>query len=266
MISIIIPIYNSELYLEECLSSIYKQTIHDFEVICVNDGSIDNSLDICKSWGGRDPRFKVFSQDNSGVSAARNKGLDLAKGDYVCFVDSDDIIHELFLEKLIGHAGQNDLVICDWTRGDYFGVDGKAKLYTVRESVDAIVYEKIKHPNIPCFLFRKDIIDANNIRFDLGCVKNEDYEFYMKYLAVCKRGVMILDYVGYYYRENSSSAMHTPMNLKSLSSVEASRRIDETLYNTGAFDKKGLVLANGVLTYVYFTTRYKKWDFYEYLH
>ena len=100
LISIIIPVYNSEKYLAATLSSVQNQTLQDFEVICVNDGSTDNSLNILENFTKKDNRFKIFTQENAGGSASRNKGLELSKGKYIAFLDNDDIYHPQYLEIL----------------------------------------------------------------------------------------------------------------------------------------------------------------------
>lgn len=266
MISVIVPVYNAELYLDECLSSICRQSYKDFEVICINDGSQDESMQICVDWATKDQRFKVFSQENSGVSAARNKGLYYAKGEFVCFVDSDDYVHEDYLYRLYSAVQDKGVAVCDWTRGDGIGDVGGNKVYSVEEFIDAIVFEKIKHPNIPCFLFRKEVITCNGLRFSVGCTKNEDYEFYMSYLACCEMMVSFSGYVGYYYRSNEFSAMSAPLTYSSLTSIEASKRIDNILTQRGYFKSAGTVLANGILTYTYLTAHKRKYDLYFDIH
>lgn len=91
-ISVIIPVYNAEKYLAETLDSVLNQTFTDFEVIAVNDGSTDNSLNILNEYGNKDSRIKIFSNSNSGVSTARNTGIEKASGEYICFIDADDLI------------------------------------------------------------------------------------------------------------------------------------------------------------------------------
>ena len=100
-ISVIIPVYNVENYLKRCLNSVLNQTLKDIEIICVNDGSTDDSAQICEEYALKDERFSVFHQENKGVSAARNKGLSLAEGEYICFIDSDDSIKENYLSHLL---------------------------------------------------------------------------------------------------------------------------------------------------------------------
>ena len=90
--SVIIPVYNSEKYLKECLDSLVNQTFKDFEIICINDGSTDNSKKLLEEYANKDDRINVYSQENQGVGAARNYGMTLAKGKYINFLDSDDIL------------------------------------------------------------------------------------------------------------------------------------------------------------------------------
>ena len=100
MISIIILVYNTEKYLDECLRAVTAQTYNDLEVILVNDGSRDGSAEICKKWQKRDERILFINQDNLGASAARNRGIEKAKGEFILFVDSDDVIETRYVEVL----------------------------------------------------------------------------------------------------------------------------------------------------------------------
>ena len=107
-ISVIIPVYNTAEYLEKCINCIILQTLSDIEVICINDGSTDNSLDILNTYAEKDKRIIIINQENAGQSVARNIGLDIAQGQYVYFVDSDDTIHEQTLEIMYRVADRND--------------------------------------------------------------------------------------------------------------------------------------------------------------
>ena len=100
LISVIIPVYNVEKYLRRCLDSVIAQTYQNLEIICVDDGSIDDSGKICDQYAVRDARIKVIHQENQGLSAARNRGIDAADGEYIAFVDSDDYILEDMFERL----------------------------------------------------------------------------------------------------------------------------------------------------------------------
>lgn len=117
-ISIIVPVYNVEQYLGNCIDSILNQTFKDFELILVNDGSTDNSLDICKHYKNIDDRICIINKKNGGLSSARNAGLDIAKGEYIGFVDSDDYIHPQMYEILYKVIIKNDaeMSVCNFKR------------------------------------------------------------------------------------------------------------------------------------------------------
>ena len=123
MFSIIIPIYNVEKYLSECLDSVLNQTFSDWEAICVNDGSADKSSDILEEYAARDPRFKVITQPNGGLSSARNTGLEAAKGEYVIFLDSDDWLELKALEVLASKISSEDLLCFSGRR--FFESEGR---------------------------------------------------------------------------------------------------------------------------------------------
>lgn len=115
LISVIVPVYNAENFLDYCINSIIKQTYQNFELILIDDGSKDSSGAICDEWYKKDSRIKVFHQSNSGVAVTRNRGLEAAKGDYICFVDNDDFITENYLETFIiaMEKTDSDIVMCD---------------------------------------------------------------------------------------------------------------------------------------------------------
>ena len=111
-ISVIVPVYNTEEYIEKCINSITGQTYKNLEIIVVNDGSTDNSLNILKSLQSKDSRIRIINQENKGVSAARNTGLDNTTGEYIAFVDSDDYLEKNMYEKMLKYMGESgaDLV------------------------------------------------------------------------------------------------------------------------------------------------------------
>lgn len=118
LVSVIIPVYNVERYLKECIDSVIKQTYNNIEIICVNDGSTDNCLNILRRYAEQDDRIKVVSTDNKGLPAARNIGLKIAHGEYIMFVDSDDVVNCRMVEIMLSIIQRNDLqlVCCDYTR------------------------------------------------------------------------------------------------------------------------------------------------------
>ena len=112
MLSVIIPIYNSQSSIKKCVESVMSQGVEDLEVLLIDDGSKDSSLDICKQLAQKDTRVKVFSKENGGAASARNLGLEKCRGDYVCFVDSDDYLESNYLTILLEKIKSADLVIC----------------------------------------------------------------------------------------------------------------------------------------------------------
>lgn len=266
MISIIIPVYNSEKYLEECLNSVAAQSYNNFEVICIDDGSSDKSGQICKERAAKDDRFFYIYQENGGVSKARNTGIRAAKGDFICFVDSDDVIHKDFLLNLVDLSKDSDLVICDYTRilEDLGDLKKIVKSYEAKAFIKQVINEEIKHPNICMMLFRADVIKDNDLAFVVGCVRNEDAEFYLKYMSHIGN-ITWTDFKGYYYRDNESSAANT-FNIKSLTYIEAACRIKDYLVSVGIVDDKCKIMDASVQYFVYHLARQGNKELYDYVH
>ncbi|WP_340155442.1 glycosyltransferase [uncultured Winogradskyella sp.] len=116
LISVIVPVYNAEQYLERCINSIANQTYRNLEIILINDGSSDSSKTICKSFATNDTRITVVNQQNGGSSIARNTGLEIAKGDFISFIDSDDYIEPIMLEKMLNLLLENNLEVVEIER------------------------------------------------------------------------------------------------------------------------------------------------------
>lgn len=210
-LSIIIPVYNVERYLHQCLDSILASTLKDYEIILVDDGSRDSSGEICDKYGCRDNRIKVVHQQNSGVSAARNVGINMAEAEWITFIDSDDLITKTYLENLYHEVEVNNQIdfveagCKNYIHGevtdveqyfDYYSGDDMDKLYHVYRGI------------IVSKLFRKSIISKNNISFPDGISSAEDQFFTTRYLAHIK-SYSLLSETGYYYRrDNESSLTH----------------------------------------------------------
>lgn len=267
MISIIVPVYNASKYLDDCLRSIQNQSYINFEVLCIDDGSEDDSADVIIRYVASDSRFKLYQQKNAGVSAARNLGLKNADGEYISFVDSDDMIGPNYLENLLALSNDDSLAICGYTR-DILQLNhnnGKIKKYQTQDYIRHIFNEDIEHPNICMMLFKKSIIQMHHLNFTVGCVRNEDTEFYIKYM-IHERNVSISNYKGYYYRPNPTSVMSLPITLNSLTSIEASQRMNKLLYDKKIIDSDKIIYSNGILVYVYATAKQKQQCIYDYLH
>ena len=218
MISVIVPVYNVEKYLEECLDSIQNQTYSNIEVILVNDGSLDNSKDICEKYCKEDSRFKLINQANQGQSAARNHGVAASTGEFIAFVDSDDIIRQDYLEVLIRYLSEEvDIVESQFTvhKKEFFNENYKEiNVIFEGDSEEAVkaVPKHVLSVNPVTKLYRKSVVEA--VPYLEGLIFEDIYSGVgmLKYI----RRIIKLDYVGYYYRQHGTSTMHrtfTPKNL-----------------------------------------------------
>ena len=204
-ISIIIPVYNSEKYLGECLDSVKKQTFTDFEVLLINDGSTDNSGDICDQYAKNDLRFKVFHKKNGGVSSARNLGIEKASGEWITFVDSDDLIEENALKNFIlTKSDQIDFFLfgvkklIDEKEVSFFYFE-KDQVFSVLEFINKYpLYQYYAGPWSK--FFKSSIIKINNITFDKSLNWGEDALFNVHYLNYSNT-VRTMPQNGYLYRE-----------------------------------------------------------------
>ncbi len=192
MISIIIPVYNVSQYLDECLKSVSAQTYTDWECILIDDGSTDNSGDICDRWCVKDPRFRVIHQANAGVSAARNKGIDLAQGDYITFIDSDDWVDDDYLDLLHAslHTSHADLCIVGL---EQHKANGNVIQFSPMENISFRIAEESSDSFVDLAkkyllfgpvskLYSKRILSKNNIRFNKTISYGEDLVFNFQYL------------------------------------------------------------------------------------
>ena len=269
MISIIVPIYNAESYLEECLKSIQKQDYLDFEVLCVNDGSLDRSVEIVENICKSDSRFVLINQVNGGVSKARNTALSKAKGDYICFVDSDDVISVDYLSTLLSLSADGSFSVCGYTRtlSDIDEIktnDSCIYKYSAIEFIKSVFDETIEHPNIWMMLFKNSIIQMQHLDFTLGCARNEDTEFYVKYLLYEDK-VAYTTKKCYYYRVNMVSEMHVT-TMKSLTALEASVRIGKLLCEKCIYDDENVDLYPSIQSFLYHLSRENNRMIYDYLH
>lgn len=218
MISVIVPVYNVETYLEECLDSIQNQTYTDFEVLLVNDGSTDGSQAICERYCQADKRFRLMNQTNQGLSAARNKGVEISTGEYIVFVDSDDIIKTNYLEKLMQYMTEDvDIVESQFTvsNEEFLAKSFKEPSILFEGNSQEAVKIFTKHVlnvNAVTKLYRRSIVEA--VPYIDGVIFEDVYcgIGMLKYI----RKIIKIDYKGYYYRQRQASIMHrtfTPKNL-----------------------------------------------------
>lgn len=191
LVSIIIPVYNTENYLKECLNSIFNQTYKNIEIICVNDGSTDNSLKILKEFESKYNNITIINlEQNQGVSNARNEALSIVKGDYVCFVDSDDYIEKDFCKELLnGFTNEIDLVCGGHVKLNNLGHKISPWIPKINISSDIIndILQLTKHRNVSQKMFKTKIIKENNILFDKSLHYMEDALFLVTYIQFCKK-------------------------------------------------------------------------------
>ena len=205
MISVIVPVYNVEEYLEECLESIQYQTYTDIEVILVNDGSTDSSKEICERFCQADSRFRLINQENKGQSAARNRGVKESIGEYLMFVDSDDVINKNVLEVLLPYMKTNvDIVECRMTRN-------KEEFYL--NKISTIVFEgNAKEAILNCIEFKEVKFCPVTKLYTREIV--EKIPFLEGYIY--EDGFTGINYIGYYYRVHANSTMTKSFNEKDL--------------------------------------------------
>ncbi|MGB3452712.1 MAG: glycosyltransferase family 2 protein [Moheibacter sp.] len=204
LISIIIPVYNSAKWLSDCLESIINQTLKEIEIICINDGSTDNSLKILKEYSSKDNRIKIINQPNSGVSAARNAGLEIASGEHIGFIDSDDWVDPDYFLNFLKHK---DVDIISTELSKKIGLE-KDRLYNKEEIQKTIFPLMLKSDvlNSSCTkIFKSEIIKQHKLRFPTGMKLGEDARFIMAYLKYAE-SFLLIENPGYHYRENIESA------------------------------------------------------------
>ena len=218
MISVIVPVYNVETYLEECLDSIQNQTYTDLEVILVNDGSTDGSKAICERYCKENRHFHLLNQENQGLSAARNTGVAASRGEFIVFVDSDDMILANYLETLMHYMREDvDIVESQFTvsNEEFLAKSFKEPSILFEGNSQEAVKIFTKHVlnvNAVTKLYRRSIVEA--VPYIDGVIFEDVYcgIGMLKYI----RKIIKIDYKGYYYRQRQASIMHrtfTPKNL-----------------------------------------------------
>lgn len=212
LISVIVPVYNADSYLMMCVKCILGQTIQDYELILVDDGSVDQCLQLCNELAVEYPRISVIHQENAGVSAARNRGLDRAKGKYVAFVDSDDLIASNYLESLLKGMDGDGVILsmCGYERiyGYDYDFPFLPEEYEYLQAKQCA--KRILTDNFPVSvwgaMFQRHLI--GNIRFPVGIRNNEDKQFLYMYLLENRNGIVAFSnnkQYGYMVRDGSAT-------------------------------------------------------------
>ena len=230
MISVIVPVYNVEEYLEECLESIKNQTYSNIEVILVNDGSTDNSQAICERYCQQDSRFHLINQENQGQSVARNNGVVASTGEFITFVDSDDVVSAKYLENLYAYMTEEiDLIECEYrvTRSVFDKLkelenskivfEGNSEEAVIKSCNYGLTYSPV------CKLYRRKLLE--DFPFITGIIYEDVYHGVgiLKFI----RKMVKIDYVGYYYREYSGSTIRREFSEKNLDIFTSSDKLVE---------------------------------------
>ncbi len=214
LISVIVPVYNVEKYLDRCIESIAEQTYQNLEIILVDDGSPDNSGKICDEWAENDDRIIVIHKENGGVSSARNRGLDIAKGEYIMFCDSDDWVEPNWCECLYNgiHQAGIELAVCGFSKATMDGtiVSQNSPTKSIINLCDfpVLIGNYLNGPVNKIYISKN--IRLNQIKFPEGLSLGEDARFVLDYLKYCNSNskISLQDTASYCYRNNTNSLTH----------------------------------------------------------
>lgn len=213
-VSVLVPVYNVEKYLKQCLDSIIKQTLKDIEIICINDGSTDSSLSILEEFAKNDNRIKIINKENSGYGASMNMGLDLAIGEYIGIIESDDFTDEKMFEDLYDLAVKNN---ADIVKSDFYyhfsnenisrkagKILSKNKAFSIKDDTSAL---KIL-PTIWSAVYKRSFLNENNIRFlETKGASYQDTSFAFKTLACAEKIYFTQNAYVYYRCDNDNSSV-----------------------------------------------------------
>lgn len=271
-VSVIIPVYNCQKYLDSCMQSLLRQTLTDCEFIFINDGSQDDSLSILQKYEAIDSRVIVINQKNGGVSAARNTGLEIASGVYVGFVDADDFVDDDYFEKLyqVSITYDCDITICDWKgdneRNNRLHLPFPKDVILNESYIESVIYPFLIQEellNSVCNkLYRLDLIKEKQILFPVGVALGEDNIFNILTFTEAN-SVYYMDYCGYYYREVEGSATRNTINKDYFQQALSVYREDLGVFKKWNLSEEKIKelkekkFINSVisLTYVYFTSQ-----------
>lgn len=228
LVSVIIPIYKAEQYLDHCISSVVNQTYSNLEIILVDDGSPDHCPLLCDVWAAKDNRIRVIHQENAGLSAARNAGLDIASGKFVFLLDSDDYIASFAIERLLISINENnaDIAICDFSQGDEIDYLFENDFHTAPEIISNStallrIYandKKALQYGAACFkLYRQELF--KEISFPVGKLFEDIYTTHKLIFRAHK--IVVVDIPLYYYYQHPSSIMNSAFNIKKLDYLQA---------------------------------------------
>ena len=221
-ISLIMPIYNAEPYLEEALDSVISQTLSEIEIICINDGSTDNSLEIIKEYAAKDERIKIIDKPNEGYGKTINRGLDEAKGEFIAVFEPDDILDKTIYEKLYAIAEKENLDVVKCNFFNYWSEKNKKKksglVSRCAKKQPFCPKDSLKiftaHASIWAGIYRKSFLDENNIRLlETAGASYQDMSFTFKVLATVDKMYLLDEALLYYRQDNPNSSVNNPKKM-----------------------------------------------------
>ena len=218
-ISVIIPIYNSERFLREAMESVINQTLPEIEIICINDGSTDNSLEIVNQYALKDERIKIIDKPNEGYGKTINRGLDEAKGEFIAVFEPDDILDKTIYEKLYAIAEKENLDVVKCNFFNYWSEKNKKKksglVSRCAKKHSFCPKDNLKiftaHASIWAGIYRKSFLDKNNIRLlETAGASYQDMGFTFKVLATVDKMYLLDEALLYYRQDNPNSSVNNP--------------------------------------------------------
>lgn len=240
LISVIIPVYGVEKYISQCLESVINQTYNNLEIIVINDGTKDRSADIAKEYATQDSRIKVYDFENGGLSVARNRGLEIAKGDYISYIDSDDWIDLKLYEVLIDSALTNNadmvkygVIETDEFKETRFSFDDTKIILNEREQAFDYYFQGMLWTIACNGLYRCDL--AKKVKFPENIVHEDNYSSGL-FLYFAKK-VVSIPFCGYYYRVNNAGISKGNVK-RPLDKILAISKLKKDLLEENFVDKK----------------------------
>lgn len=229
LVSVVVPVYNTEKFLTECIDSIVTQTHKNIEIILVNDGSTDLSGMLCDNYARVDKRIKVIHQENHGVSSARNAGIDFAKGSYITFIDADDMIHRDYINYLyndmINYRATTTTTAAKDTDSrnqellDSAVGDSEILVLNVDDTMRELYRGKLEGTRNGVQMFSLEMLNDNKIRYDENMAIGEDFDFFAR--AILSSNKVVVDRRRmYYYRSNPNSVMLQAFNQKQFDAIK----------------------------------------------
>jgi len=252
-LSVVVPVYQEENYLNQCIDSILDQTFPEFELLLINDGSKDRSGEICDSYAAQDLRVRVFHKENGGVSSARNLGLKEAKGDWITFIDSDDWVEKEYLFNLMTYRDY-DLVVCSYHKFGGLKLENSPSYPDISYKGRTCIGEKMEtyfdcatFGALWCKLFKTSILISNRIYFDPKISSGEDTLWVFQYFFFIN-SLKTISFAGYNYRQSENNHLshlalsHEAVNYTLPKLITRLRHLEERFEADLSFLRYGLIV------------------------